>query len=64
VTSSFTIDDRGVVSDWGRQMQWMEDDLGSFVFLYTSIFFGELYWVWHARSPKQNHIYVRVWEPV
>ena len=26
-----------VISDLGRQMQRMEDDLGSFVFLYTSI---------------------------
>ena len=33
------IDERGV-SDLGRQMQRMEDDLGSLVFLYTSIFFS------------------------
>ena len=30
---------RGVISDLGRQMQRIEDDLGSFVFLYNSIFF-------------------------
>jgi len=39
-----------VISDIGRQMQRMEDDLGSFVFLYTtSLFFGSIIWtVWGA----------------
>ena len=34
------IGERSDISDLGRQMQRMEDDLGSFVFLYTSIFFA------------------------
>ena len=30
-----------MISDLGGQMQRMEDDLGSFVFLYFSIFFDQ-----------------------